>query len=531
MTRAEILMEDDPESSLSILDSINPERLKSSRDKARYSLLKSIAIDKNYIDTTTFDILQPAIDYYLKKGTPDEKLRTLYYQGRIYQNRGEDEEAMKCLIQAIDQKENITDSMVLARTYIAQALLYKKQGVYNRYINNAIHAQKIYKKLNKPELEFDCLIRALNGNVWMGNKIGADSILFITDSLSKIITPPANRYLHSKLIYTVDFIGKEYAKELLDSIDKTPQNEYINLDLAYGYHKLGENDKALFYITKVHDINSDNELKYLSIKSNILEAIGKYDASLSTFKEFINIRDSINSETFSQEILSVKKKYDLEQQIFKDTKKKYLTVFIFISLLLVFTILLIFTGYRLRGIKIKNLLLNEEQKRLKNENEHILKESEKLKVDLVLIQEEREIVVEQLNNQKELSENLNSLIRERLNILNGLLASHITSNDELAKEYDQLISDLSNNKARFLKLLRENFKASYPDFFNRLYECGLTETEINYVCLYAIGLKGKEIGIYLETKSHYNISSNIRNKLNLNPNGTNLGSYIQSQIH
>ena len=36
----------------------------------------SMALDKNYIDTTTFDIIQPAIDYYLSKGNADEKLRT-----------------------------------------------------------------------------------------------------------------------------------------------------------------------------------------------------------------------------------------------------------------------------------------------------------------------------------------------------------------------------------------------------------------------------------------------------------------------
>ncbi|MDE5869394.1 MAG: hypothetical protein K2H18_04100, partial [Muribaculaceae bacterium] len=200
MDSAELLLEEQPDSSLTILNSISTDQLRSNKDKARYSLLKSIAIDKNYIDTTTFDVLQPAIDFYLKNGTPDEKMKTLYYQGRIYQNRGEDEKAMKSLIQAIDLKDNISDSMVLARSYISQALLFEKQGVHNRYINNALAAQKIYKKLNKPELEFDCLIRALNGNVWIGNKLGADSILAIADSLSKMITSPANRYLHSKII-------------------------------------------------------------------------------------------------------------------------------------------------------------------------------------------------------------------------------------------------------------------------------------------------------------------------------------------
>jgi len=57
-------------------------------DTARYSLLNAMAIDKNYIDTTSLEIIAPARDYYPKYGTPTEALRTFYYLGRIYQNRG-----------------------------------------------------------------------------------------------------------------------------------------------------------------------------------------------------------------------------------------------------------------------------------------------------------------------------------------------------------------------------------------------------------------------------------------------------------
>lgn len=84
---AERIIEDRPDSALIVINSIDTSDLKKKSQKARYALLKSMALDKNYVDTTTFDILQPAIDYYLEKGTPDEKLRTYYYQGRIYQNR------------------------------------------------------------------------------------------------------------------------------------------------------------------------------------------------------------------------------------------------------------------------------------------------------------------------------------------------------------------------------------------------------------------------------------------------------------
>lgn len=91
----ESLMSEMPDSALHLLRFIDGSRLGNKRELARYALLMSMALDKNYIDTATLDVLQPAIDFYLKegKGTPDEKLRTLYCQGRIYQNAGDEEKA------------------------------------------------------------------------------------------------------------------------------------------------------------------------------------------------------------------------------------------------------------------------------------------------------------------------------------------------------------------------------------------------------------------------------------------------------
>ena len=71
------------------------------------------------------------------------------------------------------------------------------------------------------------------------------------------------------------------------------------------------------------------------------------------------------------------------------------------------------------------------------------------------------------------------------------------------------------------------FKASHPRFMNYLEEHGLTEAEQNYLCLYAIGLRGKEIGEYIQLKRHYHISSDIRKKLGIDEHETNIGIYIR----
>ena len=66
MDMAENFLSSKPDSALTILESIPVTNIKGKKVAARYALLKSMALDKNYIDTTTFDVLQPAIDYYIK---------------------------------------------------------------------------------------------------------------------------------------------------------------------------------------------------------------------------------------------------------------------------------------------------------------------------------------------------------------------------------------------------------------------------------------------------------------------------------
>ena len=127
MDMAENFLSSKPDSALTILESIPVTNI------ARYALLKSMALDKNYIDTTTFDVLQPAIDYYIKNGSPDEKLRTYYYQGRIYQNQGNDDSAMRSFMNGCDLKQVVTDSLLLAHTLVAQGTLYFKQYKTSEY--------------------------------------------------------------------------------------------------------------------------------------------------------------------------------------------------------------------------------------------------------------------------------------------------------------------------------------------------------------------------------------------------------------
>lgn len=72
-----------PDSALATLRTIDEGSLFTRKEKALYSLLHTMALDKNYIDPKNESLIMPAVDYYRKHGSPDEKLKAFFYLGRI----------------------------------------------------------------------------------------------------------------------------------------------------------------------------------------------------------------------------------------------------------------------------------------------------------------------------------------------------------------------------------------------------------------------------------------------------------------
>ena len=63
MDEAEALLSDYPDSVLAVLDKIDPSLLRSRGNSARYALLMSAALDKNYIDVIVDSLTRQAVDY------------------------------------------------------------------------------------------------------------------------------------------------------------------------------------------------------------------------------------------------------------------------------------------------------------------------------------------------------------------------------------------------------------------------------------------------------------------------------------
>ena len=142
---------------------------------------------------------------------------------------------------------------------------------------------------------------------------------------------------------------------------------------------------------------------------------------------------------------------------------------------------------------------------------------------------ERDALSEMLETQT-VSEETRAIVTQRLEILNSIITSHISERDADIKKADKWLDKLIADRDGFIASTRATMEMSHPAFFKYLREKELTDWEINYCCLYLIGLKGKDIGDYINLKRHYNYGSAIRMKLGLTENDTNLSLYLKKML-
>lgn len=122
------------------------------------------------------------------------------------------------------------------------------------------------------------------------------------------------------------------------------------------------------------------------------------------------------------------------------------------------------------------------------------------------------------------------VIRQRLSVLDKVLASHISSDDKTYRISEDEIETLMSDREEFLISTKVVFKESHPEFISALEKKGLSDWEIGYCCLYTLGLKGKDVGEFIRKKRHYIISSEIRKKLGLGEHDTNIGIWLRNLL-
>lgn len=309
----ESYIQERPDSALNVLNELDRNLLGTNKVRAKFSLLYSTALNKNYIDTTDLSIIRPAVDFYSKHGTPAEKMRAYFYQGCFYANRGEDDSAMNAYQLALEDSSKVSDNH------------------YKELVNSAI--SDVFSRNNNVEQELAYAKDALNYGRLAQDSIGVWAItghLASSYANCRRWTEAENTYNDFFVMPVYDSIPYvrrriSYAKDLLRFPEPRPRqsieiiNEIIHSHpafmtvegycvYAYAYQLLGESYIADGILKQLEGINKQLDLVKLW-RYRIRRNQGQYKQALDDLEESVLVQDSIVLSSLHQSLIRSQRDY------------------------------------------------------------------------------------------------------------------------------------------------------------------------------------------------------------------------------
>ena len=510
---ADSLMERRPDSALALLRRVDTLHLTSTHDRARYAMLLSMALDKNYIDLKDFHVLQPALNYYEDHGTPTEQLRTFYYQGRIYWNVGDMSKALQMFLKALERGKDSPDFPTKARAYFAQLNPYIQLNSFDKAIEAGKQALVYNRRSGRVDSYAHCLMDIANVYTM---KLEADSAWKYLNECRALYPrmSAGRRYLfyNNYLIAVYAFCGAEsIRKAIAEYTSHVPPSRWDNPILAYAYAEINDFEKAHSLISryKQHTSASDDQ-QYYSVLYHLYQKQGKYKEAGEAILRFYALHDSIARVSLRESARLSEAQQQLKQDVREAQQARVRHFWIAVCCALALVLLVVWGYYRLRLTQLQKRLAEEEKERYRRQNEQLTEEYQSLQ--------------QLLERNDRLNARAREAVSHRLTLLNDFIKAHLAGDG--SESESRIVRQLAD-KETFMQSVREAFAVSHPDFIRRLQDHGLTDWEVGYCCLYALGLSGKEVGRYINSSAYYKTNSIIRKKLELDSHSTNLNLYIR----
>ena len=146
----ETYINDRPDSALAVLEGVDSTALATCALRARYSLLHVMALDKCYKDITVPGLLDEAAGWYERHGTADEKMKALYYQGRIAQDHKDQNGAAVFYSRAEEYSDLVTDRHALGVLYLAEASVYNTVHNLEKEKDYTEKGLSLFRAINDP---------------------------------------------------------------------------------------------------------------------------------------------------------------------------------------------------------------------------------------------------------------------------------------------------------------------------------------------------------------------------------------------
>ncbi len=406
----EKLVEQNPDSALELLKTIeSPEDL-NSKNYANYQLLYTQAKDKSGISIAEDTLIQSSIAYFLQKKDIPKIALSYFYSGRVNYQQGNHENAIQELLQSKDYAEKSNNENLLGLIHYDLGLLYDEEFNFDLALYNYQQSHDYFFKAGN-EKNAIYILRFI-GNVYLRQEPQQTKLAF--DNYNQVLQYAEEHNDTSQFASTFRNIGIVYreigdygkAKEfLLQSIDIDKQKKYA-IDnypaLSRLYLLMNQPDSAIYYAEQLSPkvVGTDDYFSlynYYDTMEKIYTYMLKYKQALEYNQKSAEYASLIYNNKMKQSILSVQEKYASEKLKTSLQKVKLRIQFWFIIALSGLLAAILLTGFLIIMVRKKREKIRQVEQNLDTMRE-MLEDYKKDKYSL------KQALLEQLDIAKKIAQ-------------------------------------------------------------------------------------------------------------------------------
>ena len=494
LTRAEALMNEYPDSALNLLKGIEQTELQTREHHARYALLYSQALDKNYIDKTNDSLINIAVDYYKNRDDVRAKFLSYYYLGRIYTNANNLTQATLAYMEAEQLVDELGDDYAAGLLYKQIGLVYKSYYDFPKSLQAHQQAIEHFTKANKPihkiqaKLTLSTVYRNLNEKE-KSYKVLQNALMESQNLNDQSLIKSC---INNLIAVCIDLEKWEEATKWHQEYQKNDSRNYPTIAF-YGYiarlHAKNRNFEEAFMLldeTWKKTKNLQDSINLYYAESQVHQMNGSWEEAYRSIEKSVSLQNKIVRKSLQQPVLTTQNNFlnqELELQKYKAQSERQMRI-----IGVVLTILLAVAAVYAVSVYIKR----QREKYLKQIRKQVAR-IELLKDEKNGMEEEVRKLNQLLSQGGELKDELMQAKGEwtRLEDIRALeLYTRLRQDPSLynpSADYDALLRWVDIASVRFAERLQE----SYPH---------LNVSEITLCCLVRMGYSPSQMAEILHVK-------------------------------
>jgi tetratricopeptide (TPR) repeat protein len=492
LVRAEKQMEANPDSALTLLDSIpSPEKM-SKAHYAEYGLLLTEARDKNYYRFTSDSLIQGTVVYYESVKDNRKLSKAYYYMGRVHQELKEIPYALEYYLKAESAAgEHFDDVRLASRIYNSMGSIYTQLHLYE-------DAMIAYKKAEgylyacKDSVGVPFVWRNM-ARIYHVTEQPDSAVFYYRQAiaLSKKVHNQ-NALLSSLTEISGLYIDIEEYSEAAACLSKISTlmpdksaSDQLKLIYARFYQHTGKGDSALFYLNQsLQSKNIYTKAAFYYRLYLIAKAGQNYKQALDYADTYHLYKDSIVQRAEREESLRAQNLYNFqkitaekEQLEQRHNKKQQLItylVLIFLSSALVTIILFLYQRQRMKN----EALIRERQLRLQKE----LYEKSRGRIRENMLQ--ITLLTGKLKeNEDRFDQTEKTLMEKQVKLLQHDNCHIELANENKSLQYEKLVSSSTYNYLKHKasgELLNKELWDDFKQTTDQIYDCLETKLRVYY---------------------------------------------------